>query len=298
VPAQLAWAYPKGDKPGFIPNPPAGPQHVPGSAVTFTKAQATDDENPADWFPADHPPAPFIVAHSRKPGPQACAACHLFSGEGFLAAPDIAGLQAAYIVEQVHEFGAGRRVSAEAGRPDAHEMIVEAQRVSDAELAQAVAYFSALPRRPWTRVIETDTVPVARPSRFGWMYAVPGGGSEPIGDRIIELPADVNRMFLSDPHVGIVDYVPKGAVARGEALVKSGGPSSLPCATCHGVDFKGQGAAPPIAGRAASYVARALWDIETGARNGPTVALMQPEVANLTPADITSISAYLASRTP
>ena len=298
VPAQLAWAYPKADKPGFIPDPPAGPQHVPGSDLTFTKDQIADETNPPDWFPAEHPPAPFIVAHSRKSGVQACAACHLFSGEGFLAAPDLAGLPQAYIVEQVHDFRAGRRASAEAGRPDAHEMVAEAQRVSDPDLAQAAAYFSGLPRRPWARVVETNTVPVARPSQYGWMYAVPNGGSEPIGDRIVELPVDAGRMFLSDPHVGVVDYVPKGEVARGEALVKSGGPSSFPCSGCHGPELKGMGPAPPIAGRAASSVARALWDIETGARAGPAVAPMQGEVANLTPTDITAISAYLASLRP
>ena len=298
IPAGLAWAYPRSDKPGFVPDAPPGPQRLPGSAIVLTKAPATDDENPPDWFPVEHPRPPFVVAHSRAPGVQACAACHLFSGEGFLAAPDLAGLPSAYITQEVREFRSGRRTSAEAGRPDAHEMIIEAQRVSDPELAQAAAYFSALPRRTWAHGSETDTVPVTRPSHYGWLYEVPGGGFEPIGARIIELPADVRRMFLPDPHVGVVDYVPKGAVARGAALVRTGGKSGLSCASCHGADLKGQGAAPPLAGRAASYLARMLWDMKTGARGGPAVAPMLAEVAALNESDITNITAYLASRTP
>jgi len=53
-----------------------------------------------------------------------------------------------------------------------------------------------------------------------------------------------------------------------------------------------------LAGRSAAYLTRQLWDIKTGARGGPSVALMQGVVANLEPGQIRDIAAYLASRDP
>jgi cytochrome c553 len=47
--------------------------------------------------------------------------------------------------------------------------------------------------------------------------------------------------------------------------------------------------------RSPSYLARQLYDIQYGARKGPAVALMVPEVAHMTPADRIAIVAYLAS---
>ena len=41
-----------------------------------------------------------------------------------------------------------------------------------------------------------------------------------------------------------------------------------------------------------------LWDIHSGARSGPAVALMQAPAAGLSAADMTDISAYLASLKP
>ena len=40
--------------------------------------------------------------------------------------------------------------------------------------------------------------------------------TEPLGDRIIEVPADFERMSRTDdPRIGFVAYVPPGSVARG-----------------------------------------------------------------------------------
>src|SRR5665213_1715138 len=85
--ASLAWAYPKAPKES-LPEAPPGPQHVPGSKLTFTKAQVDDDQNPVDWFPEEHPAPPAIVAHARPGGPTPCAECHMFNGQGFLAIPN------------------------------------------------------------------------------------------------------------------------------------------------------------------------------------------------------------------
>ncbi len=196
------------------------------------------------------------------------------------------------------EFRSGRRRSSQPDRLDTLEMIKVAQQVSGADLNAAAAYYAATPRRARHKVVETDTVPATRPSYFGWLDLVPGGKPEPIAGRIIEVPEDAARLFLSDPHVMIIDYVPPGSVVRGEKLVRTGGLGGQACRSCHGADLKGSDAAPPLAGRSAAYLARMLWDIKTGARNGPTVAQMQAPVAKLNEAQITDIVAYLAARAP
>ena len=53
-------------------------------------------------------------------------------------------------------------------------------------------------------------------------YALPEGGTEPIGNRIITLPADQSRVTKRDPKSGFIAYVPVGSIKKGEALVKTG----------------------------------------------------------------------------
>jgi cytochrome c553 len=296
VPTELAWAYPQGPKgPTFDPGP--GPFHLPGSAATYTKSQLYDDTHMIDWYPNEHPRAPAAVdagIHGSTP----CAACHMANGAGFLAAPDLAGLPAAYIAEQARAFRDGSRRSSRAKWTAAQEMINTAKKVGDADLASTAAYFSGLPRAARYKVVEADMVPATTPDRYGWHDPVPGAPQEPIAGRIVEVPEDLGRMLLLDDHARILVYVPKGAVADGQALVRSGGPGCLPCTSCHGADLRGVGGTPPLAGRSAAYLTRQLWDIKTGARGGSPVALMQNVAANLMPEQIRDIAAYLASRDP
>jgi cytochrome c553 len=294
--ASLAWAYPKAAQ-APLPEAPPGVLHVPGSKLTFTKAQVDDDENPVDWFPDEHPLAPAIVAHAPPKAPPPCAECHMFNGQGFLAIPNLSGLPAAYIVQQVEEFRTGRRLSWEKDRPATREMIEVAQKVSDKDLAEAAAYFAALPKAPRYRVVEADKAPVTKPNFYGWLDITPGA-SEPIRGRDIEVAEDFPDMALGDPHTGVVVYAPPGAIARGAALVKSGGHNGQPCAACHGADLRGMGDTPALAGRSAAYLARMLWDIKTGARQGPAVTAMQAPAAHLDEADIADVVAYLASLPP
>jgi cytochrome c553 len=292
---ELAWAYPSG-KDSVFPVSFSGPQHAPGSAITLTPDEL--GENPPDWFPEEHPPAPAIVARDRKDGQTPCAECHMIEGQGFPGSADLAGLPAAYIVEQVNAFKSGQRRSAQTDRTGTVEMIKVAQAVGDADLEAAAAYFASLPRRTRIKVVEADSAPKTWPDRFGWLNLAEGGVREPIAGRIIEVPDDPQRLFISDPRVAVIDYVPTGALGRGAVLVRSGGPGGQPCGVCHGPDLKGNGPAPPLAGRGAAYLARMLWDIRSGARNGASVEQMQRPARGLTPAQITDITAYLASLTP
>ena len=146
----------------------------------------------------------------------------------------------------------------------------------------------------------------SRPARFPRLTSgratsglrSPDGGSEPIGKRIIEIPEDEEVVLNRDPRSGFIAFVPKGSVAKGRALVTTGGGKTVPCAICHGPTLKGLGDVPPIAGRQANYVVRQLFDIQDGTRSGISPALMQQVVERLTVDDMLDIAAYTASRRP
>ena len=113
--------------------------------------------------------------------------------------------------------------------------------------------------------METDSVP--KTFVAGWFLAdAKTGEKEPIGQRIIEIPEDLDQFESRDPRARFIAYAPVGSVKRGEALVTTGGGKTLPCAACHGADLKGMGAVPPIAGRSPSYMVRQLYDLQSGAR--------------------------------
>jgi cytochrome c553 len=294
----LAWAYPSGTETAFGKPVGPGPFHMPGSPLTLTRAQIEKADGPIDWYPGDHPPAPAIIRGPAASGTTPCAECHGFNGAGFPASADLAGLPAAYIVEQVKAFRSGERSSAKPNQPNTAEMIKAAQTVTPEELDAAAAYFAHLPRKPWLRVVETTTAPRTLPDKYGWLNPAPGGGTETVGDRIVELSDDMQRGFLNDDHITLTDYAPPGAVARGRAIVATGGRSGTPCGSCHGPELRGTAIAPPLAARPAAYIARTLWDIRVGARRGPSLAPMQKTAKTLRPSEIRDAAAYLASIRP
>lgn len=170
---------------------------------------------------------------------------------------------------------------------------------SDEEARIAAAYFSSLEFKPWIRVVETDSVPVTRFA--GWIHeVVEGAGTEPIGTRVVETPESLERTKLRDDASGFIAYVPRGALARGERLVRTGGENgrTVACTTCHGDDLRGLGPVPALAGRSPSYMARQLYDFRFGNRRGAWSELMTASVANLTLEDVVDIVAYTASLEP
>jgi cytochrome c553 len=174
-------------------------------------------------------------------------------------------------------------------------MIEAAKDMTADEVKAAAEYFSSMKWTPWIRVVEAATVPKTRISG-NVFFPVPGGGTEPIGRRIIESPEDTERFELRDPRSGFVAYVPTGSLKAGATLVASGGGKTTPCSVCHGVDLNGIGPVPGIAGRSPSYLVRQLWDFQQGTRKGAWAPLMKPVVENLTPDDMLAIAAYAASR--
>ena len=305
VPATpLPWAYPLNPPapPGGTPPAAVAPSQAPirleGSTVSFTQAQLRDLFNVPDWHPDNHPAMPDVVAHGRRPEVRACGFCHLPNGQGRPENAGLAGLPAAYIEQQMADYRNGLRKSSEP-RMGPPALMLTIGKASNAEESKIAAeYFSSFPFKPWIRVVEQSMVPRTR-AQGGMLVPAEGGGTEPIGQRIIEMPEHLERTELRDSATGFVAYVPVGSIKRGEALVQTGGKGrTVACGTCHGADLKGIGPVPPLAGRSPSYVVRQLWDMKVGNRNGPWAALMKAAVKDLTMEDLVAIGAYTASRTP
>jgi cytochrome c553 len=266
---------------------------VPHSSLRVKPKRLADPSYVPDWFPADHQGMPGVVAHGRAPLVPACAWCHLPTGVGDPAAAAIAGLPAAYIEQQFAEFRSGRRRCAVAkDLTCSAAMLKVARAITPADLSAAADYFAHLSYHSRIGVIETARAPMTRNGGFELLARV-HAGTEPIGDRIIEVPEDALLEYEGDWRSGITAYVAPGSIARGKALVRSGA-GAAPCASCHGLRFQG-GDGPPLAGRSPTYIVRQLYDIQYGYRSGPAVASMEPEVAHLSARDRLDIAAYLAS---
>jgi cytochrome c553 len=289
------WAYPVPSHPWPQPDP-TQVVHVPGVKTTFTVAEVNDRFNVPDWYPASHPKMPGIVAHGRKPAVFACGYCHLPNGQGRPENASVAGQPAAYIVQQVADMRSGARKSSSGKMGSINAMVIVAKASNDAEVKIAADYFSKLKFAKWIRVVETASVPKTDIAQRNMLVVVPGA-KEAIGKRILEIPENLERTEVRDSRSGFIAYVPRGAIARGKALVKSGA-GAFPCAACHGPDYKGNGAVPALAGRSPSGIVRQLHDFKAGTRGGPNAAMMKPEVANLTDDMQRDIAAYLASLTP
>src|SRR6185295_15446129 len=304
APAPPLWAFPvapqapRGAAPAGAPAPPdTSPKSVPGSSVTLTPAQVRDTYNIPDWHPDGHPAMPEVVSKGRRTAVNACGYCHLPNGQGRPENSSVAGLPAAYIIQQMADFKNGLRKSSESRLGPQNLMVNIGKAATDAEVQAAAEYFSKLKLKPWIRVVETATVPKTRIAG-GMFIAIEDGSKEAIGNRIIEVPEDLERTELRDDASSFIAYVPVGSIKKGEALVAGGAGKTAACSVCHGADLRGLGPVPSIAGRSPSQMGRQLWDMQHGARNGPWTQLMKPVVSKLTEEDLVSISAYLASLKP
>jgi cytochrome c553 len=292
-----AWAYPWA--PDFKAAPDDGvPRHVPDSAAAFTITQERDLFFAPDWHPDDHPVMPDVIAHGRPPEVRACGSCHRVEGTGGPENASLAGLPAAYIVQQMADYKSGARKFAGPQRSPVVLMTAIAKATTAEEAQIAAAYFSSLKPKATIKVVEADTVPATQIARVFYMLAK-DGGTEPIGDRIVEVPNDVVQFEHRDSRSQFTAYVPKGSIARGEALASTGGSGlTTPCATCHGPDLRGIDPVPGIAGRSPSYLVRQLYDFQQHRRLGSAGELMAPVVEKLSHADMISLAAYVSSLKP
>ena len=293
------WAYLVPDAPQPVEAPRTGTFSASGSSVSLTQAQIDDNKNPPDWYPGQHAPLAAAVRSGGAPVQQkACAACHLVSGMGHPEAGALAGLPFEYLKRQISEFRSGER--ANDFTPGANErndlisaMAAIAKAWPDAEMDEALRYYAAAkPIAEWVKVVESVRVPKSYVRRSYARFELPGGETELLGQRIIELPADAEAWRLRDPNrSGTIAYVPVGSIAHGRALAAS-------CAGCHGMDERGMAGFPPLAGRSPLYAFRQLFMFQQGSRHGAMAGLMKAQVSDMSERDMIDVSAFLATMKP
>ncbi len=240
-----AWAFPLMPEKNEPPIPDGTEaKHLPGSTRAYTQTQIDDLSNPPDWYPDQHGPLPPIVASGNANKGFACGSCHLMSGHGHPESADLVALPSGYITQQMADFKSGVR-------KDAVRMNGVAENTSDEDVQKAAEWFTALKPSPWIKVMEIDMVPKSYIGPGRMRFALPEGGIEPIGNRIIELPEDAAKARSRDPNSGFIAYVPKGSIAKGQALARTSGSGrgrTLACGACHGDGLRGTGYAPRLAG--------------------------------------------------
>jgi len=297
VTAAPDWAY-TWDPDFKVPVADNVPQRLPGSTASFSMEQARDLFFAPNWHPENHPAMPEVVARGRKPDVRACGSCHRAEGTGGPESASLAGLPATYIAQQLADFKSGARKASGPNRAPVSIMLMSAKALTDEEVQVAANYFSSLKPQQIIKVVESDTVPKNYIERNFFVLSK-SGGTEPLGQRIIEVPDDVEQYHLRDARTQFTAYVPVGSIAKGKDLVKTGGGgTTVPCAGCHGADLKGVGPIPQIAGRSPSYIVRQLYDFKYGARKGVSSAPMMATVERLSEKDMISLAAYVASLAP
>ena len=271
-----AWLYP--------PPPADGPAQA-------SPAQEAPRFGPVDPHPGNHPPAPEVVAHGQKPEVWACGFCHLMNGQGHPENAPIAGLDVDYFKRAMGDFKSGARKSSD---PHPSRMVKIAQAMTDDQVAAAAEYFASVKYRPWVEVKEVDVAPVYRQAG---MTLVATGQTAPLGQQILEVPADPKLAASRDDESGFIAYVPKGSIAAGQALA-SGQGGVRGCTGCHGADLEGTQRGPVLAGRSPSYIVRQLYDFKTGARGGVRSQQMARIVGSLSLDQMIALAAYSASLKP
>ncbi|MBW7971670.1 c-type cytochrome [Bradyrhizobium sp. BR 10289] len=291
-----AWAF-LWDPSVKVPPPDDKPNRLDGSDASFSWKQARDLFFAPDWHPDDHPAMPEIVATGRKPDIRACGACHRVEGTGGPEGASLAGLPVNYLVQQLADFKSGARTMSGPERPP-KLMIALAKAMTDAEMRAAAEYFAELKPRRLIKVVESESIPKTGPSRMFYVKSAEGG-TEALGERIVEMPDDIDKFELRDSRATFTAYVPIGSLAKGQALVTTGGSgTTVACAGCHGPDLRGTGDIPSIAGRSPTYIVRQLYEFQNGGRAASASALMKPTVEKLSVNDMIALAAYVASLAP
>jgi cytochrome c553 len=245
---------------------------------------------------------PDVVSKGRKPDVMACAYCHTPSGQGRPENSSLAGLPEAYIRQQLLDYRAGRR---KAVGPDTYlpiqNMIKIAKAMNDQEIDEASKYFSQQKLRRRVYVVESLRIP--RAENAAWIY-FEHGGTEDLGDRMLEVTQDLTRHERRDDRLEYLAYVPPGAINRGKSLALGGKSAAdnsqrtVACTQCHLGNLKGTDKIPPIAGRSPTYLLRQMLAFRNGARVNEHSVQMNAVVEKLTMAEMIDLVAYVSSLYP
>lgn len=296
-----AWAFPTTSKDAaVVPTPydSVTPLHLKGSRQMLTMAQTRNPNAPPDWYPRLHPTMPEPVGRGRVRSMWACGYCHLPDGQGRSENATLAGLPADYMLRQIDDMKSGARKSAKTDWVPFVNMHRVADSITAPEARAAADYFSRIRMRQHFAVVERSEIPVTY--QVGFLYAVKkGGGTESVGDRIIEVADDIERHELRDPKATYTAYVAPGTISAGKSIAMAKEKTPLrACASCHGPSLRGAGPIPAIAGRSPSYLFRQLLAFRNGTRVSATSGPMQTVAATLDLNQMIAVAAYAGSLKP
>jgi cytochrome c553 len=296
------WAYnTPPPPPGSPPPPTALPADdnavvkIAGTEKTMTRGALRGVKEIPDWYPEDRQGQMPSIVRVGKEGARACGFCHLADGSGRPENAPVSAYHPAYFRQQMEDFKNGLRRSADPRKGNTWNMIGFAKAMTPEEVNAAAEYFAAQPYPRRMKVVESKTAPKIR-LQGGMHMKIPdneGGGMEPIGDHIVEIPDDNLRSEARDTRMGWTAYVPPGTLNKGKQLAAKNN-----CSVCHGSNLEGVGPIPALAGRSPSYTVRQLFDMKTGTRRGPWSEVMKPIVNNLSTQDMMALAAYAASVAP
>jgi cytochrome c553 len=194
------WAFPVTEK--DLPAPRIEGTRLrpapPGSTLSIERAKADDMFDIPNWYPEMYPAMPKSVQFGNKETQtRACGSCHLPTGTGHDESAYVAGLPVAYFIRQLADWKNGDRKYGAI-------MIALAKSATEAEIKDAANYFASVKPRQWIRVAETDTVPKTFIGPGNKRLVDPAGGTEPMGNRIIEVPENEEDVVYRDPRTGFV----------------------------------------------------------------------------------------------
>ncbi|MGD0472373.1 MAG: c-type cytochrome [Candidatus Velthaea sp.] len=294
----LDWAFPTAGSDSGQASKPARALTLASSPAHYTRSEIESGFVAIDWWPHRHSSLPAVVERGRKPDVLACGFCHLPSGQGRPENFALAGLGARYMREQLRDLRSGARRGVHPAWLPAAVMTQVAHAVTEAEVASATAYFAKQTFVPRTRVVETAEIPAVTAEAFVYRR-LPGNRRETLGERIVETPDDFGRFELRDSTVGYTAYVPRGSLARGAELARTGANDHVTaCIMCHGANLRGVGDVPPLAGRSPTQLFRQLAGFRARTRHGAGDAPMLAETAPLSNAEMIDVAAYAGSLKP
>ena len=147
-------------------------------------------------------------------------------------------------------------------------------------------------------MVETSRAPASHVGAGGARFFDKGANTVEVKPDMIWEVAENEEVELRNDHVGFVDYVPMGSLAKGRIVAMGNKGAFRSCGSCHGDDYRGHEDAPRLAGRSAYYLIRQLADMRAGYRKGSGPDKMKEIIGKLTNADILNVSAFMASKQP
>ena len=147
----------------------------------------------------------------------------------------------------------------------------------------------------------TDSPAASRQAPPAWAYPiqppVTPAPDDGVQKRVPESTVALTLTQIRDLYVP-PDWHPGDHPPMPEVVARGRKPELFACGYCHYPNGQGRPENSSLAGLSAGYIARQLYDYQSGARAGLLSPRMKEIVDKLTVEDMVSIAAYTASRTP